>query len=212
MRRTLTIGLAALLAAACLIKDETHTIYLEPDGALLWQVLEQHVRSDVEDDLERQREEREFVEEARAGRSAVALAFDALGARSVQSRLLRDERPYSLLTTARFGAIDELAQRFLDALGQVGSVERIDEGSTSRFVMTIVVDEDCDVGDGFDVLLPLLDDAEDYRLLLTRGRFIDATGFRLLDGGTAAVPEAWSEEQIVANGGRATFSLTWIRE
>ena len=55
--RILAMYLLLLTSTGCLLKETTHTFYLEPDGAIVWRVVEKDVRSDAESVDERRREE-----------------------------------------------------------------------------------------------------------------------------------------------------------
>ena len=46
-KRTIPLLAAAFLLQGCLVKETTHTLYLEEDGTLTWTVLEHAIRSDA---------------------------------------------------------------------------------------------------------------------------------------------------------------------
>ena len=211
MKKLLTILATCLVVAGCLIEETTHTIYIEPDGAVTWTVSQAAVRSDKFSRAERAAEEREFVEAVRAGEHGVALALDRLAPQRLESRVERDARPYSVVTVARFARIDDLARRFLDLAGANGTVELRHEGDLVHFVMTCESEGSAESGDE-DLLLELVGDADDYRLMLSRGRFVEARGFEVSQDGAVAVPQAIDEDETKRNGGLLTWSLTWTVE
>ena len=63
----------AIGAAGCLAADTSHVLYLRPDGAVTWAVLERDVRSRDDDPLVRAREESEFLAAAGAARHPIGL-------------------------------------------------------------------------------------------------------------------------------------------
>ena len=67
--RLLVLSLLLLASAGCLIKETTHTFYLDPDGAIVWRVVEKDVRSDAEDVDERRKEEADYLNAAHTGES-----------------------------------------------------------------------------------------------------------------------------------------------
>ena len=72
--------------------------------------------------------------------------------------------------------------------------------------MLIVDEEHEGDDDAGEVLFPLVADGlEDYRFLLTEGKFVDAVGFDLEDHDTVAVPH----EIDATEDGRFIYSLTW---
>ena len=66
-----------------------------------------------------------------------------------------------------------------------------------------------------EVLEALLEDAGHYRVVLTEGRFVDARGFEIEDGGAVAILLEQSAEEIEEieeldeNGDVVVYSLTW---
>src|SRR4051812_12574877 len=94
------LALAALLSASgCLQKELTHTIYIAPDE-VTWSALEKDVRSDEGDAVNRMLEENAYILDARAGRHGVARTLEALGSPRVRTNVLRDDRPFTVLTRA----------------------------------------------------------------------------------------------------------------
>jgi len=210
MRRLACIALLVALTAGCLLKETTHTLYLDPDGSVTWVVLERDIRSD-EEDIDRGRaEEHDFLDLVRAGRNEVALAFDELGARRVEARVLRVERPYTVSTEGRFSRIDTLLEELFAGLEVDVDVGISIDGDRVRLDVAGRPDpaEDGD-DETLGPLVSLLDEAERYRLVLTDGKFVDAVGFRLEQGDTVAVPLEPSEDAIERDGGRLSLSLTW---
>ena len=72
-------------------------------------MIERDVRSDEKEPAARIREEQDYVLAARAGQHGVARAFRSLGAQSVTTTWLRRERPYSVMTEARFADVRQLS-------------------------------------------------------------------------------------------------------
>ena len=200
---------ATVLAAGCLIMDTDHTLYLDPDGALTWSVLEKDVRSDEEDPGERLEEERAYLERAWRNEHEAAEGLYALRPLGLETRVLRDRRPYTVLTTARFPSIDAVFQEMLDLEGIPGRAVLEDEFGLRRFVVTIPLDDldleendeeaegECETVLGFwDI----------NRILLTEGEFVEAIGFEI-DGDSAVLKEI--DEETLERGGELTLSLTW---
>jgi len=206
------ILITTALTLGCLEGDLEHTIYLDPDGSATWMVLEKEIRSGSGDLAT---EETEFLVPYRNGEYHVAEALTGLGAVSVETELLRAERPYWVLTTARFLAVDAMLKRFLDEFDQTAAeswIERI--GDERRLVVryTPDQDEDKDKDDGeakeHHDLNALLDD--ELRIFLTSGKFVEAHGFEISNG-CVATPVEISENDIDTDGS-VMLSLTWTVE
>lgn len=193
------LALASLVLTGCLEKVTTHTLYLNADGRLTWQVLERDIRSDSEDPAERDAEEREYVELFSLGRHDVAEALRLLGPDSLDAVMLRDTRPYTTMTTARFPAVDALARELLYHFDLPGTVEYETSGEERR--LTVRIDaEEADEADGEGDVDVLFWEADSYQLFLTDGVFTEAVGFELSDDGRSATFAEVDEEELERSG------------
>lgn len=61
------IASGMLILTGCLQKETHHSLYLSPDGKLVWNVLERDIRSDERDLAERMAEEQEYLDRLAAG-------------------------------------------------------------------------------------------------------------------------------------------------
>lgn len=210
--RTCLLAALAASAAGCIVTERTeHVLYLEPDGAVTWTVIEHELRSDADEPAARRQEEADYLAAVAAGTQPIADSLRRLGGRSLVSYLARDRRPYTTWTEARFDSVAELADALLAELGVPGGAVLTHEGDLHRLEVELwLPDETASVeDDGDDVFLPLADAVEDHRLVLTAGSFVEARGFHLEDDGRAAVVEKLSDEEIEAAGGRIVLSLAW---
>ena len=106
------VVLAGALSTGCLQKDMTQTIYISP-GSATWSVIEKDVRSDEEALAGRISEEHDYILAATAGQHPVARAFRRLGAHAVTTTWLRRNRPYTVLTEARFSSLEQIFRAVL---------------------------------------------------------------------------------------------------
>jgi hypothetical protein len=213
--RFLALSLLLLASTGCLIKETTHTFYLDPDGAIVWRVVEKDVRSDAEDVNERHKEEANYLDAVRAGESRMAVDFDALGALRVDTRVISDRRPYFVVTEATFGSIEELALAILEETCSAGSAELVFDGDRARFTIRCPLDAQQAASDetreeDFSGV-GLIEESEAYRVVLTEGKFVDAIGFDL-DPQDTARPRDLTEEELEANNNVAVYSLTWCSQ
>jgi hypothetical protein len=200
-------GLVALAAAAsaCLRKEVTQTIYLAPSG-VIWTVLESDVRSDTKEPADLIREEHDYFLAASAGKHPMALALRRLGAQSVTTTWLRRERPYSVMTEARFADVRQLAMAVLRDAQAEGDVTLVRDGCHTRFGLRVDLESAPESGGG--ALAELLTDLDTYRFVLAEGRFVSADGFKVLEDGGVAVPDA----KKTAPDDVLTLALTWADE
>jgi len=208
MKRRLSLVLAAGLLAGCLVGETTHTIYLSPDGSVVWTVLERDVRSDDGSPESREQEEGRYVVAVRAGEHDAARGLQALGAAGLATRVVRGERPFTVWTEGSFSSADELVRTVLDALRAEGSVAMWTDDAGSHLEVVLPWDQEADDEPDEDVI-DLVASADKLRIVLTEGRFTDAVGFSLSDDGSTAVPETADEETARAAGGRVIYALTW---
>lgn len=212
MQRTIVIAVlvAAGLSAGCLRKETTHVLYLSADGSVRWSASEVDVYSDEEDPGKRFAEEQAYIGPALLGGHAVAQALKALGPDSlVDTQVIRDERPFHVVTQARFAAIDALLQRMLDALGAKGSVKlsRGDEYVSLR----VTLDFGREVEEKTTPVRVLVEESDHLRIVLTQGRFGPSRGFDISDGVSATVSNEWiAAAEAAQKGGRAIeLELRW---
>lgn len=203
----------ALLAAACLQKDTTSTIYLRSDGSFTWVVLEQNVRSDERDDAARLAEEASYVDGVSRGDSDMINSLFALGAKDVHVRWLRSARPYAVMVDARFDNIAGVFDRALATCGlpYESSVTELDGVATWILRADVGVDGDRlthDALEGCGNSLDGLDEALDFTIVLESGTFTAATGFTITGTDMAALDEKTIEEHVKSTG-VVELSLSW---
>jgi hypothetical protein len=196
----------AAVCSGCLQKEVTQTIYVAPSGAV-WSAIERDVRSDENEPADRLREEHDYFLAASAGNQPMAEAFRRLGARSVTTTWLRRERPYSVMTEARFTDVRELAMAVLRDIQARGDVSLVREGCQTRFSVRVDLDSRpaSHVDSAMEELLP---DLDTYRFVLTEGRFVSGDGFEIRENGAIAVPDMTK----TAADGILTLALNWADE
>lgn len=208
--RFLILLLLPLAAAGCLRKETTHTIYLSPDGSARWTVEESGVHSDEEDAGARFAEEQGYIGPALIGGHRVARGLQAIEPDGlVSTTVIRDERPFHVVTEARFFRIDRALERLFKAGGiEAGAgLERTGDGHrlNIRFDFTRAVEE------RDSPVTALLEDLEHFRFVLTEGRFIAGGGFDVPDRASAVISREWLAELENAMKERRTIglALTW---
>jgi hypothetical protein len=207
------LAAAALVAAVgttgCLVKDTTHRLYLSPSGAIDWMVLEEGVRSTENDPSRRIREEQDWVAAITGDTHPVAEGLRRLGAEGTSTTLLRPARPYMALTDARFARVDRVVARLFEELGLRGEATLVVEGEEGTLSVSLDLSSLDDPGPELESpVTALLEDLDRYRFVLTDGRFISATGFEILEDGSAAILREMPSETLDARG-VLKISLTW---
>ena len=195
--------LVVLATTGCLRKEVTHTVYVSPAG-LTWSVIERDVRSDHAEPPAKMAEEQDYILGARAGRHPVALALRSLGATRVDTTILRSDRPFTVVTDARFMDPGELARALLRQAHVRGDAT-IERDGCER-TLRVWIDVDADQGEHADeTASALLDGLSTYRIVLTEGRFLRADGFRIEEDGVVATPHP----DVEPVDGILRVSLTW---
>lgn len=206
----LALGLA-LSGSGCMHVVRHDKIYLEPAGAFSWLVIEQDIRSDHADPVERDKEENAFLEPFRRGEHNVARAFQVAGGRELRSEMIRSRRPYAILTEARFEGLESLGREILRLTRWVGTSDRWMESDEWVFRLTMYpTDEpeipEADQGD----LLALIGGLGDLQVILTEGSFTGATGFTFEEGkDTATIDKAHFEAYDKDAGVPFVLELRW---
>ena len=209
MKKVIVILGLLLTALGCMVRETRHTLYLHPDGVLVWSVVEQQVRSDEKDPAERQAEETEYLLAAKLDLHPVAVAFRSLGSYKLTTTLVRDELPFHVVTEGRFASVATLAREILYRSGVPGDAYVITVGNQSTLVVKIWPDQaDESAVDEDDPMLALLECWDEYRIVLTEGTFIEAEGFEIGEDGAMAWVAEPDEE--APEGEPLVLSLTWI--
>jgi hypothetical protein len=198
---------ALVMAAGCLQKESSHTLYLSPDGSVAWAAAETGVYSDEHDPGKRWSEEQEYLAPVLLGTHGMARAFMALEpAGQVRTTIVRDERPFHVVTDARFERVDRLLERLFTKAGIRTTASFVREGDQG----TLHVRLDFRAEKEPDPVVADLLDPEHSRFALTDGRFGAVTGFDVQDGQFASLSRDWLDraEQAYAAKGTIEFALT----
>jgi len=205
--RTLATLAIIVPLGGCLVKDTTHTLYLSREGSVTWLVVEKDIMSLEDSPVERQREEMEFLQRVATASHDVGLALGQLAPADLRSLVVRDMRPYAVLTEARFDTIDRLGGRLLDRLGLKGRSTLVAEGELVRWRLEADIRAEAENRD--EALTALAENIGRYRIVLPEGRFVSLVGFRSVDDGHAAVMIEADLDALVASGQPLVFELAW---
>lgn len=210
MTRITILLLVAAATTGCLRKDTTHTLYLSPDGSVRWVVDEANVYSDEDDPGKRFQEEHAYIGPALLGAHRVARGLQTIGPDGlVRTTVIRDERPFHVITDAAYGRIDRALDRLFREAGLHAAVG-LDENDDRRR-LRIQLDFSREVAGHDTPVMSLIEDFESLRFALTEGTFIPGGGFDVQDRRLATLSRESAE--YVANAretsGQIELVLTW---
>ncbi len=158
-------------------------------------------------------EEAEFIPPGPAGDHDILRALTAPRARV--AGWTGDARPsaFAVLGEARYGSAADLAQRMPGPPpgARPGGLLAVRRRTHFELVCYPEQAPDGDI-EAAKVLYPLLEGLDAYRLVLTRGRFTSAEGFRIEDDGRVASLIEPDEQAVKAAGGAVVLRLTWQDE
>ncbi len=207
-----TLLAVAFFSAGCLVKENSTTICLEPDGSARWTVLERNIHATGETPADRQREEDEFMAAVAADRHPNAVAFRGLGGSDVRTEVVSARWPFAVVTEARFPDIARVFQQIADTIGEVHGHSRL-ERNGNRTTWTITLDYDpaserSDSDDASDADLSLFGD-DGPVFFMRHGQFVDAVGFDITDDGRVAKlvnldDHDWNKDPHLV------LSVTWV--
>jgi hypothetical protein len=210
------VAAMAAMTAGCLQRDVTETWYLDGlTASVTWSVLEDHVRSDIRDAVERDNEESTFVLAARRDDHPVARGFVQLGFWTPRTLILRDAVPYSVLTESSAARIDVVGQRLLLGLSLSGTSTLTKNGSTWEWTLAVrKPSTDDNLREPDDDVSALIGELDSLSVMLTAGRFDEATGFTLSGDHRAAKIVSLDEDPAdstnpAADAGGLVFRLRW---
>jgi hypothetical protein len=184
-------------------------VYLSPDGGVSWVVSESNVHSDEKEVASRLQEEQRYVGAALLGAHDAARALAALRPLGpVRTTIVRDERPFHVITDARFERIDRVLERLFMKAGIHSIASFVDDADS----MTLRVRLDFSAQNEPDDAVDALTDIEHFRFVLTAGRFSDATGFDVSDS-SATFSREWLDRADKAYEEKRPieFALSWMR-
>jgi hypothetical protein len=191
------------------------TFYLDPDGSVTAMIVDSDIRSDAEGQ-EALDEEQELLDSLAAGEYHKAIQMDECAPLSIDSQLVRDERPYMVVTSARFRNVVDLFQCIFDEDDGDGRAEFIPLDGHNRLVITVPVDVYDEVGVSETEAEITTDDvdalpSDALRFVLTDGKFVAAEGFEIDEARRSARPIDFNEEQLeeIVRAGVLVYSLTW---
>ena len=204
------ILVVATLTGGCLRKDTTHTLYLSPDGALRWITEEVGVRSDEADPGARLAEEQAYIGSALIGAHPVALALRAVAADGpVRTTVIREERPFHVVTDAQFFRADRVFERLFKESG-IAAVVTLDDADDRRR-LRIRMDFTGGVQQRESAATVLLEDLEQMRFVMTEGRFVAGGGFDVPERTEALISREWMArlDEAARSRGKIELVLTW---
>ena len=209
--RLAVLVVIALAATGCLQKETIHTLYLSPDGSVRWMVEESGVHSDEADEGRRLAEEQAYIGPALIGAHRVALGLQATGPDSlVQTTVVRDERPFHVITQTQFFRVDRMFERLFTQAGLKAAVTL--ESAQGRHRLRMRFDFTRELEERSSPATALLEDFENFRFVLTDGRFVAGGGFDVPDRRRAVISRDWAEAAGKAVSERRDIELvlTWM--
>jgi hypothetical protein len=179
--RAAMLSVLGAMATGCLLKEESHTWYVDHTGAVTWMVTEKDVRSDAQAVVDRQAEESAYWQAVKSEMHPMARGLRLLGADGLRTRVVRGESPFTVVTDGRFTGLDELGRRILAHAGLSGSsmVSKPD-GAWEWTMIARDPHASDNPGDRVDEgLAALLAGLDTLQVVLASGRFESAIGFDL---------------------------------
>jgi hypothetical protein len=209
-RLTISVAIGSLvLLGGCIQKETSHTLYVSPDGAVSWVVSEVNVRSDQTETGQRLAEEEGYIGPALLGSHGVARGLTALGSiGNVRTTVIRDRRPFHVVTQADFPAIDALLSRLFREMGVRSTAAML--RAAERTTVRVRLDFANPLAEKETAVSELFDQIEHLRFVLTEGRFNPAAGVDVTDAIATLSPE-WLEraEKAAREREAIEFVLTW---
>ena len=204
--KALFVAALTLTTTGCLQKETTHTLYLQ-DAAVTWVASEANVYSDEQDPGKRASEEQGFIGPALLGSHRAALGLQALGPDTlVRTTVVREERPFHVITEAKFARIDTTLERLLVGSGVPARVTLSTEAE--RSTLRIHFDFSRTSVERDTPAAALLEDIEHFVFVLQEGSFIGGGGFELPDRTRARLAKETFDAIDQAMAARRTLDLT----
>ena len=204
----LTTG--TLLTAGCLQKETSHTLYLAPDGSVEWVTSEANVRSTETDGATQIAEEQRYIGGVWVRTHGVARGLAVLGPVGVvQTTVVRERRPFHVVTSANFTAVDRVFARLFTEMG-ISTTASLVYGNGEN-TLRVRLDFSRQLDERETPVSELGDNIEHLRIVLTEGRFATVSGFDVADGTSATFSAEWLDqvEKAYERKGTIEFLLSW---
>ena len=123
--------------------------------------------------------------------------------------VLRTERPFHVVTSAEFAAIDHVLQRVFTEMAIEASASFVRRGDEDTF--RVRLDFSHPLEEHETPVSQVMDSFERFRLVLTEGRIASASGLDVADGTSATLSAAWLERAEKAYQAKSSieFWLSW---
>jgi hypothetical protein len=201
---------AVLVSSGCLRTETRHALYLSPDGNLRWVVDESNVASDESDEGKQLEEEQAYIRAALVGTHRVAQGLQVIAPDDApRTTVIRDERPFHVITEARFAQVDRALERLFKTCGLPTSVDLTRDGDVAR--LRLRFDFRRGIAERDTPALALLEELQEFRFVLTRGRFVEGGGFEVVDRANAKLSRESLRrfEAAMESGHVVEFVLSW---
>jgi hypothetical protein len=173
-------------------------------------VSEANIHSDATEIGKRIVEEQTYLGAALRGTHGVARGLAALDPLSpVRTTVVRDERPFLVLTSARFGSVDHVLTRLFAEAGVRSSASLVH--GADETTLRVRLDFSRPIDGDETALSQLGDNMERLRIVVSEGRFGAVSGFDVTDETSATLSAEWLEraEKAYDSKGAIEFALTW---
>ena len=126
----------------------------------------------------------------------------------MRTTILRDERPFHVVTDARFRAVDRALERVFTEMGVKTSASLVREAD--RTILRVSLDFTRPLAERETPVSELFD-LDHLRFVLTEGRFGAVTGFDVTEGTVATLSHDWLDRAEKACDAKGTieFTLSW---
>ena len=205
MKKALIVLLMLTAWTGCLEKDVTHTLYVELDDSVTWEVFERDVYSSAGKLEDRLREEGNYLKDALAGSPSILQDLAEIGGTDVYAELLRDRRPFSLRATARFQDLEHALTGLFET-AEIDAEVRLKAAGDRRILTITPLDLEPRLDNDDEDSMSELFRAEGFRFVMSSGEFEQAEGFTIQDEGRVAV---WSDATDADN---RRLRLVWTTE
>ena len=197
----------AILTSGCLRTETTHTLYLGADGSLSWVASESNVHSDEGDAGKRAAEDQSYIGPVLVGTHPVARGLQALRPDTlVRTTVVRDERPFHVITEASFARADRALERLFVESGLPARVTTAQQ--EGRTTLRVRFDFARQVVERESPAAALLQEIEHWLFVLPEGTFIAGGGFEVPDRAKARLSKEAFDAIDQAMTARRSIELT----
>lgn len=196
-----------LFVPACVVSNDTTTLYFAPEGKVEMVVLKNNVHSDKAAG-EKQKEEQQWLKDFKSQNLDELKKLTQTGAREVKAVLLREAVPYAATLTATYDTVQAFGRYFdFNTPASSNTMEWTQHEKRRKLTLRFV--DNSKKKSKNERAEPCLDSCPVFRFILEKGKVINSRGFVVNKDRTSCLLDFDSIQRLSAHQKQFTVFVEW---